>query len=156
MNFLRARGFTLIEVMVTVGIVAIVGLAIVAGITYGVVIQQNIKERNSAMRAAAEVIEETKRTPFFSLAPITYTKNDVPLDPVVTLDDRGTVSTDDDVLAESITLRFYNTDGTAATTPINERKLVVAKARVQWRGAGRKADSPEDYQQVMITTLLAP
>ena len=149
-------GFTLIEVMITVGIVAIVGLALVSGITYGIVVQQSIKERNSAMRAAAEIIEETKRAPFFSLTPITHSRNDSTLDPVMTLDDRGTVTTEDDVVAESITLRFFNTDGSTVVTPVEDKRLVVAQARVQWRGAGRRADSPEDYQEIVLSTLLAP
>lgn len=62
---------TLVEVMVTVVMVAIVGLGVIAGVTYGLYSQQSLHERNGATRIAAEELEAVKRKLFHTLEPYT-------------------------------------------------------------------------------------
>jgi hypothetical protein len=106
-------------------------------------VQQATRERNGALRAAADTIESTKRVLFASLQPTTQT---------VVLDDRGTAETTDDVTG-TMQILFYDTEGNPLATVPLDLSMVIVEARVSWNPAGRRSTA---VQTVSLRTLLAP
>ena len=147
-NIGRRAAFTLVEVVLTIAIVSVTGIAIIAAIAYGVQIEEQIHERNGATRVAADLLESTKKTLFQKLE--SKTMNDVPIY------DRGTPETTDDVKG-TVTLQFYDTAGNKVGTDANpiplDLSMLRADVRVTWNPAGRRHN---DAQTVQIQTLLAP
>jgi type II secretory pathway pseudopilin PulG len=143
------RGATLVETMVAVVIVAITGLAVIFGITFGVRIQQDVRERNAATRIAADTLESTKRAMFMTLQEVTTTG--------VVIDNRGTPDDASDDVVGEVRLRFEdlagNPVGTVGTPMPLDRSMVRAFVEVEWRPAGRSTDR---IQTVTIASLLAP
>jgi type II secretory pathway pseudopilin PulG len=144
----KNRGLSLVEVMITVVIVAMVGISILSGLAYGVYVQQAIRDRNGAMRLCADEIEACKRTTFASLA-----AKDIPN---VILDDRGNTDASDDITGR-LEVRFYDLSGVVVGDGITEIPLdgstIKAEATIYWKPAGRRN---ADDQMVTIATLLAP
>ncbi|MDK2972835.1 MAG: hypothetical protein PWP23_2590 [Candidatus Sumerlaeota bacterium] len=143
------RAFTLAEVLITVAIVAVAGLAIISSLTAGVYFQQSIREENGALRLATDVIEASKRELFRDL------ERQI-INPV-TIDDRGTPETDDDVTGRA-ELRFYRIDGTEVGIPggppiPGEGTMIRVEATVRWAPAGRRHSK---VQEVTLASLLAP
>lgn len=153
------RGLTLIEILITGVIITVCGLSIMASINSGLLFQQTIREENGAIRAAADILDRTRKELFFRLE--TWEEE-------VTIDTRGTARTDDDVMG-TVRIRFYAPDQNGdyfdskgqyhrevATpqTPIpTDLTMVIAEATVTWNRAGRMSDTP---RQIVLTTFVAP
>lgn len=141
------RGFTLAEVLITSAIVSVAGLAIIAAIVDGVYFQQSIRERNGALRVAADQLESAKRELFGSLQSRTEP---------VTIDDRGTAQAADNVNATA-TLRFFlpngNEVGVSGAPLPDDGSMVIVESRVEWNPAGRQSSRT---QTVVLTTTLSP
>lgn len=166
------RAMTLAEVLITVVIVSMVGLAIMASIQAGIRFQQSIREENGATRAAADILDATRKE-FFSRLEYRDIDN-------VLIDSRGTEGEDDDIRGEA-ELRFFApfTDGTyfdddgnrnevgidASGNPAplpGELTMVIAEVAVRWNravptdtGPGFGEDGDFD-REVVLSTLLAP
>lgn len=140
--------FTLIEVLITMIIVAIVGLSAIASLVFGIYIRQLRAERNGAMRVAGELLEETRKIDFRQLREKSI--------PDVPIDSRGTATTADDTRA-TVVLRFYDQFGNRVGTTLEplplDRSMVRAEAIVTWRSPGHMSDR----QQILsLNTLIAP
>lgn len=142
------RGVSLVEVMITVAIVAVSGLSIVFSLMTGMHLEQSIREQNGAIRVAADTLEGSKREFFANLSSRTINN--------VVIDDRGTARTGDDVVGTA-TLRYFTADGTevgivGSPMPL-ELEMVRVEATVTWSPAGR---GRARQQTIMLSTLLAP
>jgi len=161
------RAVTLMEVMVTVVIVSMVGLAILASIQAGVYFQQSIREENGATRAAADILDMTRKELFSSLR---YTEFDN-----VLIDNRGTARLDDNIVGEAELRffapfpdgRYYDSDGNRNEVGIGQPlpgglTMVLAEVSVRWSRAGiirtgqRFGEDGEFDREVVLATLLAP
>ena len=146
-HLLRRRGFTLIEIMITVLIVSIAGLAIISSLIFGIFMRQSIRERNGAMRVAADVIESTKKRLFAELSQTTLN--------AIVIDDRGTTRDSDDIRGTAV-LRLFTTDGTEvgiSGSPIpTDRPMLRAEVTVTWFSPGWRGGE----QMIVLQTLLAP
>src|SRR5690606_17426911 len=103
----RTRAATLIEVMVTVGMVAVVGLSALLAITFGLYSQQQIHERNGAARIAGEVLGEQRKVLFKDLAPAIWTPED-PRPGGNSIYDHGTPDNDADDTMATVELKFFD------------------------------------------------
>ncbi|MCC5875902.1 MAG: prepilin-type N-terminal cleavage/methylation domain-containing protein [Candidatus Sumerlaeia bacterium] len=142
------RGFTLVEVVVAVALVSFMGVSILGALAFGAYQKQSIRERNGAMRAAADIMETVKRTHFSQLQSRTYQD--------VILDDSSKRGNPINVTGTA-TLRFFTMDDeevgiTGSPIPLDLSMLRV-EVEVTWRGVGR---SSRDVQSEILVTLLAP
>jgi type II secretory pathway pseudopilin PulG len=148
-NIRKNKGFTLIEVVITVALVAFMGISILGAIAFGTYQKQAIRERNGALRAASDLIESAKRSHFSTLA-----RRDL-LN--VVIDDRGSRrSQAGDVLAD-ISMRFFLENGTevgipGTPIPLN-LSMVRAEVVVTWVPAGKGRGS---LKTETLSTLMAP
>jgi len=134
------KGFTLLEVLITSAIALTVMLAVAAGLVYNQKAQELSRQRLTAQRAAAELLEEGRRHTFGNLTPI--------IDRSVLIDDRRTapanpVNSSDPALADDIyglaSLRLYRqSDGTELLTSAYAENFIMAQAQVRWTFAGRE------------------
>jgi len=142
------KGLTLVEVMISVVIVAISGIGIISSIAFGIYLKQSIMERNSATRVAADALEQCKRTLFLELEG--YTETDV------LIDDRGTATNEDDIEG-TLEVSYLDDEGYEVGTEYvslpDDGSMVLAKATVTWYTAGRRSSEP---QTVKLMSLLAP
>lgn len=144
----RAGGFTLIEVVVTVALVSFMGISILGALAFGAHQKQSIRERNGALRAAADVMETVKRTHFSQLRRETF--QGVMLDDGTLRGNRGRVRGD-------VSLRFFTTDDVEVGLPNSPVPLDLSMLRVEvevtWSPSGRNSNK---QQTERIVTLLAP
>lgn len=144
----RGNAFTLVEVLITIAIVSIAGTAIISSLIFGVYMRQSIRERNGAMRAAADVMESTKKRLFGELRQMDFD--------TILIDNRGTVDTSDDIMGTA-SLRFFdrsgNEVGTSSVPMPMDLSLVRAEVIVEWNPPGRRSSTT---QSVVLATLLAP
>ncbi len=150
------RGLTLVEVMITVTIVAILGLAILSTLIFGIHVKQAIRERNGASRVAADLMESTRRIPFANLSKQTFTD--------VVIDDRGTTDKTSDDVTATVNLQFFDLDeneatetwtevGTVANPVPLDRSMIKAQVSVVWQPAGRRKSETQTF---VISSLLSP
>lgn len=143
-----SRAMTLIEVMVTVVVVAFVGMGIMASVVYGTQAQRKVQEYNSAARIAAGELDELKRRSFYTLTkPATET---------VTIFDNGTPGDASDDVTGTVEVSLFDSKGTEVGTGgvvvPTDRSMIRAEATVTWTPAGN-GETPE---VVVMESLLAP
>lgn len=140
--------FTLVEVLITVVLVVFMSVSIMGALAFGAYQKQSIRERNGAIRVAADLMESVKRTNFAYLEAQTF--NDV------VIDDRGTATTSDNITA-TVTLRFFDEDdnevGTASTPMPLDMSMVRVEVTVTWNPVGFRSRTTESER---LITLLAP
>ncbi|MEQ8822192.1 MAG: type II secretion system protein [Sumerlaeia bacterium] len=145
----RQQAFTLVEALITMFIVAFIGMGVMASMMYGMYLQQSIRERNGAQRVAAETLESAKRQLFQNLERQVFQD--------VVIDNRGTPDEASDDVTGTVSLRFYTEDGTEVGVtgrPIPlDRSMLEVRATVAWQPSGRMSSRP---QQISISTLMAP
>lgn len=143
------RGTSLVEVMIAVVIVATGALAIISAIYFGIEVQQRNREYHGAVRAASDLLENTRKRFFSDLAPVTGRD--------VTIDDRGTAGDTSDDVTGTASLRFFLLDDTevgVSGSPIPEDLTMIrAEATITWNPAGRRSSTPRTVQ---MSTLVAP
>jgi len=141
----------------TVAIVAIVALAIMAGLMVGIELRQATRERRGAMRAAADMMETTRR----ELLQFLEWRSET-----VLIDDRGTPGNTSDDVTGTAYLEFYDLDGNEIGTtdnpiipPTTDEDAVLALptirvvVTVRWNPAGILGP---DERQVDLSSLRAP
>lgn len=147
------RAAMLVEVLVTVVLVAMVGMGIIASLTYGASAQQKLVEDNGAARTATESLERLKRIPMHAITPSTA---------AVRVHDNATPDDTSDDVTGTVQVQLYraqfDADGNLDLTEVNsiapnERVLIMARATVSWRSAGRGQGNPHT---LTMETLLAP
>lgn len=143
----RRRALTLVEVVITIAIVALSAIAILGTLSAGAYQQQSIRERNGAMRAAGDVMETTKNRLFRTLQ-----AGDID----VVIDDRGTANPGDDVRGVA-RLRLFDANGNEVGIPGSpvptDRSMLRVEVEVEWTPAGRRVAGP---RSVTLASLLAP
>jgi type II secretory pathway pseudopilin PulG len=153
------KAMTLAELLIAATIITMAGLSIVASIQTGILFQQSIREENGATRAAADIIDRTRRELFFRLQSF---------DEEVVVDDRGTERTDDDILGTAV-IRFYAPDANGNYFDANgqylqevgipgspipfDLSMLMVDVTVTWNRIGRLSNTE---REVMLSTLLAP
>lgn len=142
------RGFTLVEVVVAVALVSFMGVSILGALAFGAYQKQSIRERNGAMRAAADIMETVKRTHFSQLESRTFQN--------IILDDSSKRGNPRNVTGTA-TLRFFNMDdqevGISGSPIPLDLSMLRVEVEVTWQAAGRRA---RDQQSEILVTLLAP
>lgn len=153
------RAMTLAEVLIAATIITVSGLSIMASIQTGILFQQSIREENGATRAAADMLDRTRRELFFRLE---STQQEV------VIDDRGTPRIEDDIMGTA-TIRFYAPDANGnffdsddqylnevgiAGSPIPfDLSMLMAEVTVRWNRIGRVSSTE---REAVLSTLLAP
>jgi len=144
---LGPRAVTLIELIFTVVIVAISSLGTLSVLQYGITNRQAMTERNAAMRAASDILEDTKRRFYSDLAPGTF---------AVTLDSNGTPSITSDDVTGNASLSFWNLNGTQLGVGANPLpsapEIIEARVTVTWNALAYGGAS---RTQVLSTLLSA-
>ena len=160
------RAFTLVEVMITVGVAAVVLLAVVAGITFSTKAQKLAREHSLAQRQAAALIEEARSQPFRLLDnqiddPERDEDNDLKTR-VVLIDDRRTEDPEDN-LTGIARLRLFREPGKSGNlqeisdaTKIDTgsgvetiEDYLIIQAEVTWESLGEE-------RRVALLTHFAP
>jgi prepilin-type N-terminal cleavage/methylation domain-containing protein len=153
------RGFTLIEIMVTGLIITACGLSIMMSINAGIMFQQSIREENGALRAAADLLDRTRRELTFRLEP---------WEQAVVIDNRGTLTREDDLMGTA-RIRFFAPDengdylnaagqyirevGTATDPIPMDLTMLMAEVTVTWNRIGRLSSTE---RQITLSSFLAP
>lgn len=144
----KKRAFTLVEVIITALLVLFMSVSIMGALAFGAYQKQAIRERNGAIRVAADLMESVKRTNFALLEAQTFDS--------VVIDDRGT-ETDGDNVVGVVTLRFFdendNEVGTAASPMPLDLSMVRVEVTVSWNPVGFRSRTTETER---LVTLLAP
>jgi len=148
----RRRGISFAEVLITVAIVAMVGIGIILSLAMGAYMQQSIRERNGAMRIATELLESSRRELFERLATSTRT---------VVIDDRGTADQGDDVRGQARVRFFLVGAGSevekevgTSTKPVPlDGSALRAVVTVAWTPAGRFGGGS---REVRLSSLVSP
>ncbi len=122
--------FSLLEVVITVFIAAIMVLAIVAGIVYALQAQKMARERSMAQRQAAAILEEARRLTFGQLVPF----DDRP----VLVDDNREPDNEDNNLMGLASLRIYRAEDRVELQQADGQDLVLVEAEVVWESRGRE------------------
>lgn len=142
--------------MATVVLVAVLGMGIISGITYGTYSEQTIHEINGATRLAGEILEGQRRRLFHSLESFSLTPEEARERGFI-IYDNGTPNHAADDTIGSVELRFFTTDGVevgdgAAPIPL-DLSMLRAEVTVRWNPAGR-GNARE--RTVRMSTLVAP
>jgi prepilin-type N-terminal cleavage/methylation domain-containing protein len=140
--------FTLVEVMITIVIIAVVFLSVAGAMIYNNRTQKLARERSQAQREAGMLLEEARRFPFNQL-------NDVAQPNLflrtVRVDDNRTADQADDVMGTARLRLFRRSDDVelpSSTGALGE-EFVRAQAEVEWT-SGRRT------QRVILVTDFAP
>lgn len=144
----KAGGFTLVEVLITIVIIAIVFLSVAGAMIYNSRAQKLARERSQAQREAGKLLEEARRFPFNLLNDVA---NPNLFQRTVLVDDNRTPNTSDDVMATARLRLFRRSDGVElpSSTGAMGEEFIRAQAEVQWT-SGRRT------QQVILVTDFAP
>lgn len=141
-------GFSLIETLIAVSIVAIVGMGLIAGIIYSREIAEYDKQRMAAIAAARRYMEEHARhDPFPEISAL----NDV------TLDNFNTPEESDDMQA-TVSMEIYNVNndgsrGSEITSSPTADDRVEVVVIVEWNRAGRRSGKRVSEE---LSTYVAP
>ncbi|MCX7017348.1 MAG: type II secretion system protein [Candidatus Sumerlaeota bacterium] len=144
----RASGFTLVETMVAVALVAISGSAVITAVLAARQWAEYDKQRLSAVAAARRYIEQRARHDLFPT-----------LDPIAdaTIDNFNTPDTADDLMA-TLTMQLYhvNNDGTRGaelTVAPTAEEILEAVVTVSWN---RTASLSSKRASETINTYVYP
>lgn len=125
----RNQGFSLVEVMITIFIVAIVFLGTTSLIANNQQYNYLERERQGAQNRLAEHLEAIRATPYLYLAP--YTEQ-------VTIWDYGTDADPADDTVGVVTAELFDGAGTAITKTAEDYDLVTMRLTVTWNPRGRR------------------
>lgn len=147
-NHERVYGFTLVEILITIVIVAIVFLSVAGAMIYNNRTQKLARERSQAQREAAKLLEEARRFPFNQLNDVAQPQL---FQRTVLVDDNRTADQGDDVMGTARLRLFRRSDGgeLPSSTGARGEEFIRAQAEVEWTSARRT-------QQVILVTDFAP
>lgn len=140
----RVPGFTLVEVVITVAIAAVLSIATIGILTFCVRYQTLEQQRSAAVLAAQREIEQLRNRMYPSLEAQT---RDITLDANRTPDDAG------DDLSAVLELDLYHKDGSAFTAgerPSSTDRL-VAEVTVTWSPSGNM--NSRTFSESLMTIL---
>jgi prepilin-type N-terminal cleavage/methylation domain-containing protein len=123
-NRTRRAGFTLVEVMMTVGITSGVLLCVAGGMLFNQRAQKMTREHTLAQRQAASLLEEARRTNFRDLVP--YSNHAVLIDNNRTPDDPS-----DDLMGRA-DLRIYRQTTGEELASAEGESYVSVQTIVRW------------------------
>ncbi|OPZ14265.1 MAG: hypothetical protein BWZ10_01947 [candidate division BRC1 bacterium ADurb.BinA364] len=137
-------GFTLLETMIAVILVAITGLGLISAVVVSRELAELDKQRLAAISIARNVLEEqARRSPFPSLQPISD----------MTIDNFNTPETADDLNA-SLDLQLFEVEqdgsrGAELFAPPSSPQLIEVLVTIEWNRTGRR--SSKRVQEQMST-----
>lgn len=142
----KGKGFSLVEVLITLAITAIAALGIISALVFSHRSEADLRQRNAAFREGSAVMESTKKSFFNKLSPSVVD---------VLIDSKGTVSPDDDLMGVA-QLQFFDMNnievgGDGVAIP-DDGQMILARVTVRWVPPGRAGNE----QSIAIESLLAP
>lgn len=134
------EGFTLIEIMITVGVASLVIASIIAALVFNSYYSRMQELHSKAMNLAARTVEDLRRTPFNQLQG--YTQD-------VVIDDNRTPDNSADDVSGVLTVEYRSKHGVPLASPPTTDDRVDVVVTVAWSGAGRL--SGRTYKQSLVT-----
>ena len=125
-----SKGFSLVEVLITILVASIVVLSIIAGLIYVMHGQKLARERSRAQREASMLVEEARRTAFPYLEPIGPR--------TVLIDDNRTPDDESDDITGTAELKLYRWPD---KTPLREaagEEMIIVQSTVNWESEGKQ------------------
>ncbi len=123
------KAFSLVEIMITIVLTAIIFLAIISGIIYILRGKQLAREHSMAQRQAAALVEQAYRSGLNNLAPY----SGVP----VLIDDNKTPDDPADDFMGTASLRMFNADDNSEIFTGVGYDMVIVQAMVEWTRGGK-------------------
>ncbi len=144
MKFQKQRGFTLIESLITIVVVAILFFGVYNLIIYSIKITNENKFRAAAAIIANQKIERVRNLPYDDVGTLTGMVNGV-------IPDDETITQGGSVFAVNTLVKYEDDpfDGVASTTDTIPTDYKSASVKVSWNG-------PFGQKNIIISTIVAP